>query len=55
MLLKFTLKNYKTVVHFFFNFNILIIHVGGTYFINHKTKDYFAEGARILDLSICPL
>ena len=26
------------------------MHVGGMYFINHKTKDYFPEGAGLLNL-----
>ena len=26
------------------------MHVGGAYFINHKTKDYFLEGAGLLNL-----
>ena len=29
--------------------------VGGIYFINHKTKDYFPEGAGILNLSVSNL
>ena len=28
------------------------MHVGGIYFINHKTKDYFPEGAGLLNLSM---
>ena len=28
------------------------MHVGLIYFINHKTKDYFAEGAGLLNLSM---
>ena len=26
--------------------------MGGMYLINHKTKDYFPEGARLLNLSM---
>ena len=29
--------------------------VGGIYFINHKTKDYFPEGAGLLNLSVSTL
>ena len=29
----------------FFYLSFLIMHVGGTYFINHKTKGYFPESA----------
>ena len=29
--------------------------VGGIYFINHKTKDYFPEGAGLLNLSMSTL
>ena len=29
--------------------------VGGIYFINHKTKDYFTEDARLLNLSVSTL
>ena len=28
------------------------MHVDGIYFINHKTKDYFPEGAGLLNLSM---
>ena len=28
------------------------MHVGGVYFMNHKTTDYFPEGAGLLNLSI---
>ena len=31
------------------------MHVGGIYFINHKTKDYFPEGAGLLNLSVSNL
>ena len=31
------------------------MHVGGTYFINHKTKDYFPKGAGLLNLSLSVL
>ena len=27
------------------------MHVGGMYFINHKSKDYFPEGAGLLNLN----
>ena len=30
--------------------SFLIIHVGGTYFVNHKTKDCFPESAGLLNL-----
>ena len=33
-----------------FYLSFLIIHVGGTYFVNHKTKDYFPESAGLLNL-----
>ena len=33
----------------------LIIHVGGIYFINHKTKDYILEAAGLLNLSMSTL
>ena len=28
------------------------MYVGGIYFINDKTKDYFPEGAGLLNLSV---
>ena len=28
------------------------MHVGGIYFRNHKTKNYFPEGAGLLNLSV---
>ena len=28
------------------------MNVGGIYFINHTTKDYFSEGAGLLNLSV---
>ena len=31
------------------------MHVGGIYFINHKTKDYFPEGDGLLNLSVSTL
>ena len=31
------------------------MHVGGIYFTNHKTKDYFPEGAKLLNLSMSTL
>ena len=31
------------------------MHVGGIYFINHKTKDFFLEGAGLLNLSVSTL
>ena len=31
------------------------MHVGGIYFINSKTKDYFPEGAELLNLSVSTL
>ena len=52
-LLKFTIfKNYKKDQ---FCLSFLIMHVGGIYFINHKTKDYFPEGAGLLNLSVSNL
>ena len=38
-----------------FYLSFLIMHVGGIYFINHKTKDYFPEGAGLLNLSMSTL
>ena len=38
-----------------FYLSFLIIHLGGIYFINHKTKDYFPEGAGLLNLSMSTL
>ena len=29
--------------------------VGGIYFTNHKTKDYFSEGVGLLNLSVSTL
>ena len=53
-LLKFTiLKNYNKDQFFYLSFLILL--VGGIYFINHKTKDYFPEGAGLLNLSVSTL
>ena len=31
------------------------MQVGDIYFINHKTKDYFPEGAGLLNLSMSTL
>ena len=31
------------------------MHVGLVYFINHKTKEYFAEGVGLLNLSMSTL
>ena len=31
------------------------MHVGGIYFINHKTKDSIREGAGLLNLSMSTL
>ena len=31
------------------------MHVGGIYFINHKTKDYFSEKAGLLNLPVSTL
>ena len=31
------------------------MHVGVIYFINYKTKDYFPEGAGLLNLSVSTL
>ena len=31
---------------------LIIMHVGGTYFANHKTKNYFPEGVGLLNLSM---
>ena len=53
-LLKFTiLKNYNKDQFFYLSFLILL--VGGIYFINHKTKDYFPEGGGLLNLSVSTL
>ena len=50
-LLKFTFfKEYKKDQFFILSF--LILHVGGIYFINHRTKDSFPEGAGLLNLSV---
>ena len=38
-----------------FYLSFLIMHVSGIYFINHKTKDYFPEGAGLLNLSVSTL
>ena len=38
-----------------FYLSFLIMLVGGIYFINHKTKDYFPEGAGLLNLSVSTL
>ena len=38
-----------------FYLNFLMMHVGGTYFINQKTKDYLPEGAGLLNLSMSSL
>ena len=35
--------------------SFLVMYVGGIYFINHKTKDYFSEGAALLNLSVSTL
>ena len=32
-----------------------MMHVGGIYFINHKTKDFFPEGTGLLNLSMSTL
>ena len=34
---------------------LIIMHVGGIYFINHKTKDFFPEGTGLLNLSMSTL
>ena len=31
------------------------MHMDGIYFINHKTRDYFPEGAGLLNLSVSTL
>ena len=31
------------------------MHLGGIYFINHTTKDYFPEGVGLLNLSLSTL
>ena len=38
-----------------FYLSFLIMHVGGIYFINHKTKDYFPERTGLLNLSVTTL
>ena len=35
-----------------FYLSFLIMHLGVIYFINHKTKEYFPEGAGLLNLSM---
>ena len=35
-----------------FYLSFLTMHVGGIYFRNHKTKNYFPEGAGLLNLSV---
>ena len=54
LLLKFTLFKKKKGNSLFY-LSLLIMHVGGIYFINHKTKDYFPEGAGLLNLSMSTL
>ena len=34
---------------------LVIMHVGGIYFINHKAKDFFREGTGLLNLSMSTL
>ena len=38
-----------------FCLSFLIMHVCGTYFINHKTKHYFPELSGLLNLSVSTL
>ena len=38
-----------------FYLSFLIMHVGGIHFINHKTNEYFPEGAGLLNLSMSTL
>ena len=53
-LLKFTFfKEYKKDQFFILTF--LIMHVGGIYFINHRTKDSFPGDAGLLNLSVSTL
>ena len=49
-LLKCTLS--KKHGSFFYLSFLIIMHVGGTYFANHKTKNYFPEGVGLLNLSM---
>ena len=49
------LRFLKNTRRFTFYLSFLIMHVGGIYFINHKTKDYFPEGAGLLNLSMSTL
>ena len=49
----FTFK--KNARRFTFLFEFLDNGRGGIYFINHKTKDYFPEGAGLLNLSVSTL
>ena len=45
----------KNTRRFIFLFELLDNACGCMYFINHKTKDYFTEGAGLLDLSVSTL
>ena len=38
-----------------FYLSFLIMNVGGIYFTNHKTKNYFPERAGLLNLSMSTL
>ena len=38
-----------------FYLSFLIMHAGGIHLINHKTKDYFPEGAGLLNLWVSTL
>ena len=46
---------YKIEEGSLFYLSFFIMYVGCIYFINHKTKDYFSEGARLLNLSMSTL
>ena len=48
-----TLKQTQEDLLFYLCF--LIMHVGGIYFTNHKTKDFLPKGAGLLNLSVSTL
>ena len=43
---------FQTTACEFLYLSLLITQVGGIYFINHKTKNYFPEGAGLLNQSV---
>ena len=46
---------FQTTACEFLYLSLLITQVGGIYFINHKTKDYFPEDAGLLNQSVSTL